>query len=145
MSCFMTSIYLELRPNLAAPPFQGFLQSGLEPTACALGCPAGPLRVPLSLLSLKEPPNRLAGFRVVLAVVQTEETAQCGGRLVLVDGLGTGPFPPELALGTYEGHPDVTRLRYLLSMILPVRVPSSMIHSDEDRCLPAVAPLRLQQ
>src|SRR5947208_11070342 len=103
------------------------------------------VRVPLSLLSLKEPPNRLAGFRVVLAVVQTEEAAQCGGRLVLVDGLGTGPFPPELALGTDEGHPDVTRLRYLLSMILPVRVPSSMIYSDEDRCLPAVAPLRLQQ
>src|SRR5439155_17062033 len=46
MSCFMTSIYLELRPNLAAPPFQGFLQSGLEPRACALGCPAGPLRGP---------------------------------------------------------------------------------------------------
>jgi len=39
----MTSIYLGLRPNFPASPFQGFLQSGLEPRACALGCPAGPL------------------------------------------------------------------------------------------------------
>src|SRR5437870_11965315 len=31
MSCFMTSIYLELRPNLAAPPFRAFCNLALNP------------------------------------------------------------------------------------------------------------------
>ena len=33
----MTSIYLELRPDLPAPPFQGYCNLDLEPRACALG------------------------------------------------------------------------------------------------------------
>ena len=42
----MTSIYLELRSNSLRRPFRAFRNLDLEPRACALGCPAGPLRGP---------------------------------------------------------------------------------------------------
>src|SRR5438093_3188928 len=42
----MTSIYLELRSNSLRRPFRAFRNLALEPRACALGCPAGPLRGP---------------------------------------------------------------------------------------------------
>src|SRR5438034_6576266 len=40
----MTSIYLELRTKSLRRPFRAFRNLALEPRACALGCPAGPLR-----------------------------------------------------------------------------------------------------
>src|SRR5438034_6694530 len=42
----MTSIYLELRTKSLRRPFRAFRNLALEPRACALGCPAGPLRGP---------------------------------------------------------------------------------------------------
>src|SRR5207247_1519583 len=45
-SRLMTSIYLELRSNSLRRPFRAFRNLALEPRACALGCPAGPLRGP---------------------------------------------------------------------------------------------------
>src|SRR5213592_3226064 len=42
----MTSSYLELRSNSLRRPFRAFRNLALEPRACALGCPAGPLRGP---------------------------------------------------------------------------------------------------
>src|SRR5437660_5009914 len=42
----MTSIYLELRSNSLRRPFRAFRNLALEPRACTLGCPAGPLRGP---------------------------------------------------------------------------------------------------
>src|SRR5207247_8796996 len=42
----MTSIYLELETEPLRRPFRAFCDLDLEPRACALGCPAGPLRGP---------------------------------------------------------------------------------------------------
>src|SRR5438093_13618573 len=46
MRCLMTSIYLELETEPLRRPFRAFCNLGPEPRACALGCPAGPLRGP---------------------------------------------------------------------------------------------------
>src|SRR5438034_11081558 len=45
-TCLMTSIYLEFRPNSLRRPFRAFRNLALAPRACALGCPAGPVRGP---------------------------------------------------------------------------------------------------
>src|SRR5207248_5438234 len=72
----MTSIYLELRSNSLCRPFRAFRNLDLEPRACALGCPAGPLRGPWFRAR-----NELGGILIYAGIGRHEAVTRSGGSL----------------------------------------------------------------
>jgi hypothetical protein len=60
--------------------------------------------------------DRLAGLGDSSVVIVAEECRECSGDFVLCDGGDVGAFAERRGIGAEEGHPDVFRLRELLTV-----------------------------